>query len=355
VYVLSGATVQTVLVSGSNTTDSFSGGTCENCGVAINPNTNQAVISMGLSGFAGGYQFLNLGASPAFVGPPIGVANQPSENVVWDASRNLIISPDEHQNEWDVIQVGSGAASIAEFQSPYPTASCSDVFDSPDSAGEDCSTGIALSTNEFTGYLFLSDLTQATFTPSGTPGTPGTWTAPGQAVEFPEFADTFSAGTSGMAVAPGSHLAVVAGEFAGDSFGVVQLPATSGSGTPAPVDYVQAYLPTEPNGCTFEAGLDPHTVTAYTSPNSGKALAVMADGYFTPPGYLAIVDMAGLLAATRTAGTHSVDPSVNLLTSGIVTYVATGNSVASCGGLSGSVKPRVRGASASQPTSVNHK
>ena len=48
---------------------------------------------------------------------------------------------------------------------------------------EDCTTGIALATRQFTGDLFIADLTQATFTP----GTPGTWSAPSQIVNFPEF------------------------------------------------------------------------------------------------------------------------------------------------------------------------
>jgi hypothetical protein len=318
VYVITGTTITNTLTSGSNTTDSFSGGSCLNCGVAINPNTNQAVVSMGLSGFAGGYQFINLGASPAFVGPPIGVVNEPTENIVWDAARNLVLSPNE-SNNYDVIQVGAGASSIAEFGKSMGSDG------SPDSAGEDCSTGIAMSTVEFTGELFFSDLTQAVFTP----GTPGTWTAPSQVVNFPEF-EGLGAGTSGMAVAPGSHLAVVAGEFGGNEFGVVQLPSTSGSGTPGPVDYVQATLPAEPNGCAFAAGLDPHTVTAYTSPNSGKALAVMADGDFELPGFLAVVDMQALLAAPRT-GAHTVSSTVDLIGTGILTYVATGNSVDSCG------------------------
>ena len=51
-----------------------------------------------------------------------------------------------------------------------------------DSAGEDCTTGIALATIEFTGNLFIADLTQAKFTP----GTPGTWTdTASQVVNFP--------------------------------------------------------------------------------------------------------------------------------------------------------------------------
>jgi hypothetical protein len=77
-----------------------------------------------------------------------------------------------------------------------------------DSAAEDCTTGIELSTDEGTGNLFIADLKQVTFTT----GTPNTWSASSQFENFPEF-DPFDAGTSGIAVAPGSHFVVVIGGF----------------------------------------------------------------------------------------------------------------------------------------------
>jgi len=104
--------------------------------------------------------------------------------------------------------------------------------------------------------------------------------------------------------------------------GVIQIPSTSGSGTPAVLDWAAVALPNTPDGATFEQGLDPHTVTAYVSPNNGDAIGLMANGYFVPPTWLAYIDLTKLLAAPRTSGTHYVDPSVNLETSGILTYVA---------------------------------
>ena len=89
-------------------------------------------------------------------------------------------------------------------------------------------TGIALSTSEFTNRLFLADLNQATFTP----GSPGTWTSgAGQGFQnFPEF--SLGGGPAGIAVAPGSHLGIVSGEFGGDQVGVIQLPSTAGGMPP---------------------------------------------------------------------------------------------------------------------------
>ena len=81
------------------------------------------------------------------------------------------------------------------------------------SAAEDCSTGIALAAVG-SAELYLADLSQATFT-SGSPA--GSWTAPQQFLSVPEF--NFLAyngalyGTEGLAVAPGSQLAIVTGTF----------------------------------------------------------------------------------------------------------------------------------------------
>jgi hypothetical protein len=120
--------------------------------------------------------------------------------------------------------------------------------------------------------------------------------------------------TNGIAVAPGTHLAIVTGEFGGNLEGVVQLPATSGTGTPAAVDWVAFNVPNLPNEATWSQGFDPHTVTAYVSPNSGKAFAVLGDAGFS---FLAVVDLQGLLSAPRTG--HVVN---NPLPAGLVTFIA---------------------------------
>ena len=83
------------------------------------------------------------------------------------------------------------------------------------------------------------------------------------------------------------------GEFGGDLEGVVELPSTSGTGTPSFPDYVAFTMPNEPDGSTFTMGFDPHTVTAYVSPNTHTAYGVLTDGSLN---YVAIVDdLDGLL------------------------------------------------------------
>jgi hypothetical protein len=326
VYELTGSTVNTILPSGSNATASFSGGTCENCGVVIDSLNNRAVISMGTSAGPGtsgqGVQLLDL-ATNTF-GTPFEMNLAVSENPLIDPTRSLILTPGENpagfgNSDFTLLQVGSGGT-LTELSNPVVDPMSSGEFDS---AGEDCSTGIGVSTDEFTGQLIFVDLKQALVPPT-TPA--GTWTAgPGNSAlnveEFPEF-NGLSAGTSAVSIAQGSsHLGIVNGEFAGSTYGVILLPSTSGSGTPSAVDYAYAVLPPLPTGATFFNGLDPHTTTAYTSPNDGKAWGLLSNGYFALPTFLGKIDLACVLAQPRFGVTHTVIGDA----ASCVTYIPTGN------------------------------
>jgi hypothetical protein len=328
IYLVKGSTLTNTLISGATAYTGFSGGDCENCTVAVNEaagTQGQAVIGIGYSSAAGdsALQFLDLATNT--VGTPVPMTNRTSEDILWDPFRNLVLSPDE-QGYYDLFQVSGsgipGPSTVAE--SSY------DLGGTLDSAAEDCTTQIALSSyEEYPTGFYIMDLSQKAVT-----GT--TYTAPQRFVAAPEFGE-FSAATDGIAVAPGStHLGVITGEFGGNQFAALSLPATSGSGTPNIVDYVAAVLPPTPDGCGFSAGYDPHTTTAYTSPNTGKAYGVLADWDIGSPSYVAVVDLAALLKAPRTPGIYPdgsacsscvnvVSPSYNLITNGVVSYVATGN------------------------------
>jgi hypothetical protein len=306
VDVISGGTLTTI-TSGANSYAGFSGGDCENCGVGVNAGNNTAVIEIGLSSGSGaGVQVLNL-ATNTF-NSPVPLTNYVSEDVSIDSGRNLILSPAEN-GTYDLLKIGSGN-SLTEYGNNLSASAEGEL----DSAAEDCTTGIALAADEFTDMIYITDLTQAVFTS----GTPGTWTAPGQFINLSD--GGYSAGTCGMSVAPGTtHLGVVTGEFGGSSFAALLLPSTSGSGTPTLADYAYVgAMPNTPDGNSFSAGYDPHTVTAYTSPNNSKAYAVFADYSPGYPNYLGVVDLACVLALPRTAGTHNVSGSV----SSCVRYVA---------------------------------
>jgi hypothetical protein len=305
VYLITGATLNSTVSSGADTFSSFSGGSCMTCGVSMNAAANKAVLTIGLSTAASGsgLQFLDLGSST--FGAPVPLANEVSEDVLWDQGRNLVLSPNEG-GTYDIYNTSSGGE-FGNF-----------IGGVLDSAAEECTTGIALSTSEFTSDLFIADLTQASFAA----GSPGTWgTAAEQFQTFPEFGG-FAAGTSGIAIAQGSHQGIVTGEFCGNAFGEIQLPSTSGSGTPSVVDYAAAVLPNTPDGSVFEQGLDPHTVTAYVSPNgSHDAIGLMANGCGVPPTWMAVIDLNKLQAAPRTGGTHTVDPTYDLILNGVVSYI----------------------------------
>jgi len=274
---------------------SFTGGQCFNCGVAINSTNNTAVIAMGSTlGGGSGVQVLNL--SNNTFNSEFSLANYVSEDISIDSGRNLILSPAE-DGIYDLLQIGAGNT-LTEFGNNISADSPSNDLDS---AAEDCTTGIALSSAEFSDYVYITDLTQAVFTP----GSPGTWTAPGQFLNLND--GDYSAGTSGISTAPGTnHLGVVTGEFGGQAYSALQLPSTSGTGTPTLADwaYVSA-MPNTPDGAAFAAGFDPHTVTSYTSPNNNKSYAVFADWAPGQPDYIAVVDLACVLALPR-SGAHTV-------------------------------------------------
>jgi len=291
VDLINGSTLTTI-TSGSNAFASFSGGSCKNCGVAINPETNTAVIAMGVIGgpASEGIQIVNLTNNSFDKAFPM--HNDVSENISIDPDRKLILSPGEG-GVYDLLKIAADRT-LTEYGNT--------IGGTLDSAAEDCTTGIAMSADEFSDSIYITDLTQATFTS----GSPGTWTAPGQFIALHD--GGYSAGTSGISSAPGTgHLAVVTGEFGGSAYAALKLPSTAGTGTPTLADYAYVgSMPTTPDGNFFSAGFDPHTITAYTSPNSGKSYAVFVDYATGTPNFLGVVDLACVLTQPRTVGTHNV-------------------------------------------------
>ena len=313
VYVLAGATLLNTLTAGATGSQLFSGGECMTCGVATDASTGLAWIAEGASSTTGilAGQLQSLNPATSMFAPPIDLFGEmTSENISIDPVRHLILSAVETGN-FQIIDATTGRVfnSAVTFTAPNGTPL------ELDATAEDCITGIAVAPGEFSASMVFADLSQAVYTP----GAPGVWSAPTVTQEFPDFVSFTAAGLSGVAVAPGSHLAGVTDEFGGPAFGVVQLPATSGVGLPNPVDYVAASVPNDPSGAPWNMGLDPHTMTAYSSPNTGRAILALSNVGRT---FLALVDMQALLGAPRIPGTHTVDPTFDLVGSGIVTFVA---------------------------------
>jgi len=310
VYLLSGTTLGSTLTSGGSSQIGFSGGSCTNCGVAMDAVHNRAAIGLSIAGVPG-FQLLNL-ATLTFETPVAAPAGSIAEDPLIDPIRNLLLSPSE-PNNYEIANLATTSPSLTS-----PTSFFENVVTIPspgefDSAAEDCDTEIALAPAEFSGppsLVYIADLKQATFTP----GAPGTWTAASQVQSLSE-SILPAAGPSGIAVAQGTHTGIVSDEFGSDAATAIALPATSGSGTPAIGDWVTCGI-----GGGFVNGLDPHTVTAYKSPASGDAIALLANqGAST----LAMVDVTKMLNTTtvpRTAGGHGC--ASGTLPATVVSFIA---------------------------------
>ena len=283
VYIVRGTTLAKTLTSAATGTQAFSGGSVQNAGVTMDVAHGQAIVSVGLAGGGangvGGLQVLDLASDTFLPAPPLALGTRTSEGVLVDPVRNLVLSP----NEDDVFALARPSSGSVFLFDP-PGVAFPHEFDS---AAEDCSTGLALSTVEFaSGEILFTDLTQATF--SG-----NTWSAPNAVRTFSEFGQLLS-GVSAIAVAPTSHLGIVTDESNGSAFGVIQLPASA-----APLnltDWVVATMPNDPSGNPWNSAVDPHGLTLYQSPSSGKTFAVLANIDNT---FLAVVDIAGVLAGPR--------------------------------------------------------
>jgi hypothetical protein len=314
VYLLTGATLKSTLTSGATDFQPLGGGDCENCGVVVDSSTNKALITIGLSiggPGRGGYQFLDLGGPVPTFETPIPALDNTSEDVSIDPIRHLVLSPTPRSGVYQIVDFSAGTDKTKLFNNllvGLPAGA------EADSAAEDCTTGIALATIEDTSavtnpVLYIADLNQAKFTP----GTPGTWTDPASQFQtFPGAASLFA----GIAVAPGTHLGIVAGELGGNRAVVIQLPSASGTGIPAVVDWAAFTIPNDPTGSVWVHGGEPHALTAYVSPNSHKPLAVLENSLFRKT-FLAVVDLQGLLKAPRTGGHTVTSP----LPAGLVRFI----------------------------------
>jgi len=124
--------------------------------------------------------------------------------------------------------------------------------------------------------------------------------------------------STGISVAPSGHVGLMQAEFGGTEFAGFSLPATSGSGMPAVQDWVEAGMPNPPSD-TWSNSFDPHGVTTFTSPSSGKPFGVLLNA---DRNFVAVVDINALLAAPRVAGTHNIRPGFNLVTNNVVRFVS---------------------------------
>jgi hypothetical protein len=298
VYTLSGTGPVSTLTSGASGTIKFSGGLCTNCGIAMDSTNSRAVVGLSIGGVPG-FQFLNLGTS-TFEPPFPTMSTMPtsaiSEDPLLDPIRNLLLSAAEN-NTYEMVDVTT-STSPTFFENAISIIQGGDLPKELDSSGEDCSTGIVLAPVEFTepSEVYIADISNPLFA-RFVPGMPGAWTAPSQVQTLTN--SFLSDRASGIAVAQGTHTGVVTGEFDGDAITAISLPAVSG-GVAVPPPAIGSWMTCRVDG--FNLGRDPHTVTAYQSPNGGDAIGLFANDGAT---MLAKVDLTKMLALPETApGSH---------------------------------------------------
>jgi len=307
VYILQGTALDSSvspnpLESGGTGAIQFSGGSCTNCGVMMDAIHNKAALALSVSG-APGFQFLDLGPSPTFEPPFASPSGRISEDPLLDPINNLLLSATE-ANNYEIVDVGT-STSPAFFENPIPGPG------EADSSSQDCSTRIALAPYEDSSpsAVYLADLTQATFSP----GSPGTWTVPATAEQVQILTNSFlNSGANGSSVAQGTHTGVITGEFGGNTLTAIALPTTSGSGTPTITNWMSCAI-----SPTFDNSLDPHAITAYQSPNTGDAIALVSGN---DQSILAVVDLTLMLSlAETTPGSHLC--ASGILPSTVVSFV----------------------------------
>ncbi len=345
--------VQIVTPPSPVVSNNYTGGDCVNCGALVDN-----MLNIGIIGSGSGYLSINLAdgsfnpvistTNNAGVNEPIGIGfgydlvhhKILSANYDADPTMNFMSSPPHFQ----VIDISTPAVPVlydlandqAFFKSSLRTCTTNSdgpVFNDvlPDTTAIDTSTNIAYVTFHTPSSCFsnppndiaLFDMSQASFT-LGSGSTNNTWDTTGKNIE--SIVGIGLNGIDPISVESNNHVAIVAG--GSTAFGALQLPSTSGTGTPAIVDYVGANMPNDPNGVAWTGWGQPSGLATYVSPMTNRPFGVMMN---SPgggkPTFLAIVDINALLAAPRDNGMNgsvhmvAADGS-NLVTEGIVRFVA---------------------------------
>jgi len=155
-----------------------------------------------------------------------------------------------------------------------------------------------------------------------TAGSPNTWDTPSKSIQ--SITGTPLNGIDLISVEPNSHLALVSNS-SDNTFGILVLPSASGASNPLSstsiTDWVTAGMPNDPSNVGWTGWTEPNGLATYISPNSGKAIGMLMNNPGSGgPTYVALVDMQGLLNATRDpTNSHKVDSSVNL--ANFITFV----------------------------------
>jgi hypothetical protein len=314
----------------------FEPGTCTNCGVTIDPVNNRAVIGVNLSAnppLQEGYQVLNLGRSPNFEKEiPLPQNQQISTGFLIDPTRNIILSPNQ-LGIYGIVKLpdnkksnddGKGKNDATAAATPLFLQNAFAGMPPFGSAGADCDRGLILGSMmlQDPSTVYVANLNKAVINPDGT------WTfktpkngdppAPSQIQTLSE--SHLAMGASGLAMVTGKRIGILTGEFGAFSGGsgdwitaIAIAKHTDGdnddddNGKNAPGDDdddnapgVRDWISCRVPGA-FQIGLAPHAVATYQSPDTGHAMAVVANWDFAAGrvNRVAVVDLTQMLHKTK--------------------------------------------------------
>ncbi len=349
-------TATTNVVTGATTDNNYFAGDCVGCGAMVD--STLGTMTKGLGIFATGDGFFTLDLANIANVPAGPIATTPTEpvgaNFGYDAANHRILNAN-----YLITNTSTNASTAPLFQiidvsnpanpAAFDLTNATTFFESntqmcggtgfdamlPDTSAIDENTNIAyvsfhtpaLCIATPPNAIALFDMKQATFTP-GTAGASGTWDTAGKQVQL--LSDLDLNGVDSMSVESAGHVAILGSGT--QLFGALQLPSSSGTGTPAVTDWVSANMPNDPASTPWNGWSLPNGVATYLSPTSSKPMAIMLNsvrdngGNRTGVGpYLAVVDIQALLALPReSVGGHQVAAANDgqaLVNAGILRFV----------------------------------
>ncbi|MDO8518619.1 MAG: hypothetical protein Q7T11_00460 [Deltaproteobacteria bacterium] len=323
--------VVTTVDLGNTESGSFSGGACINCGVLCDAGDSRFIVSSG-----DGYRVLNYSGTvldsyltDATTTP---ARNLSTENFSYDAVDNWVISPEYDSGNnylwlidvdtdtiyrWETNLVDISVDATNGIDGLLTNLGLSEMAE-PDAAAIDPTTKILSLSDESAMGIVAINLGAAVFD-----DTADTFTAPATAIEF----ESIGTRLPGLGVEASSHLLFLEEEFS-SGMGVAALPTSvsTSSGAISVTDYNWASVPdasaTCPDVSFWTNAGDPHGLALFTGVIDDKPKGLLINDTGLTKNCAAVVDLEDFLAATKTTGTNQVDSSVDLVATGVVTFIS---------------------------------
>ncbi len=319
---------------GNTVYSSFSGGSCLDCGVIIDPVDHGFIVSSGdgyrVVDYTGTVTKQFLSDLTATIPVDLSTENfgyDPADNMIYSpeyADSGSITSTDEYL--W-VIDVNKSKVyhwskrmvdTNTDPANGIPELNSTGIGSlTADAVSVDPSTGIITIGHEWTPLLLVLNMNAAAFNDST-----ATFDAPYAVIPLQNVYSPSGYLTTGMVVESSSHIMFLEGEF-GDDIGAAQMPTTSTSGSITITSYTSAQIPTPTTVCPSVSSWsnvgDPHGLSAFTAVINKQPMGLLID---SSKSCLAIVDLNKLLNAPKQPGTNTVSPTYDLIANGVISFIA---------------------------------